>query len=71
MIINSRIDGEFNGTWDEIIYNLQNGQVWQQVGYRYNYRYIYVPRVKIEARGSVGIMNVDCSRETIKARMIN
>lgn len=46
-IIESQIDGEFTG-WDgETIFQLTNGQIWQQSDYTYMYRYRYRPRVMI------------------------
>ena len=66
--INSRIDDEFNGTEDEVVYMLQNGQIWQWVGYRY--RYTYARRVEIEVQGSIGVMTVDGFSEPIKVRRI-
>jgi hypothetical protein len=70
MIIRSRIEGEFNGTENETIFNLQNGQVWQQVGYRYRYHYLYAPRVEIDASGSRGTMTVAGFREPIEVRRV-
>lgn len=64
MTIRSRIDGEFNGTGDELVYKLRNGQVWQQVGYRYRYR--YSPAVTINTSGSRGVMIVDGFDDPIK-----
>ncbi|WP_237213003.1 hypothetical protein [Falsiroseomonas oryziterrae] len=46
-VLESRIDGEFQG-WDgETIFRLQNGQIWQQASYAYRYHYAYAPRVTI------------------------
>jgi hypothetical protein len=46
-IIESQIDGTFNG-WDgDSIYQLTNGQVWQQATYKYSYSYAYRPKVII------------------------
>jgi hypothetical protein len=70
MQVRSRIDGEFEGTDDEVVYQLQNGQVWQQVGYRYRYRYRYSPRVTIDATGSSGVMTVDGFGAVIKVRRL-
>jgi hypothetical protein len=46
-VIETRIDGEFNG-WDgETVYKLRNGQIWQQASYHYHYHYAYAPEVTI------------------------
>lgn len=70
MVIRSRIDGDFNGTENETVFNLHNGQVWQHVGYRYRYRYLYAPRVEIDASGSRGTMTVAGFPERIKVRRV-
>jgi hypothetical protein len=45
-VIESRIDGEFEGFDGDTIFRLQNGQVWQQID-QYHYHYAYSPRVLI------------------------
>lgn len=46
-IIESRIDGTFEG-WDgDTIFKLENGQIWQQDSYAYHYSYKYRPKVTI------------------------
>lgn len=46
-VVESRIDGEFKG-WDgEMSYRLQNGQVWRQCTYKYEYKYAYMPEAII------------------------
>ena len=46
-VIESWIDGEFKG-WDgKTLYKLQNGQIWQQSTYKYEYTYAYRPDVII------------------------
>jgi hypothetical protein len=58
-VIESTIEGEFNG-WDgETIFKLDNGQIWQQSSYSYSYKYSYRPKVFIFKVGSVYKMKVD------------
>jgi hypothetical protein len=58
-IIESQIDGEFEG-WDgETIFKLRNGQIWQQSSYAYTYHYAYAPKVVIYKSGSAFKMKVD------------
>lgn len=51
-VVESRIDGEFKG-WDgKSIYKLQNGQVWQQQTYKYEYKYAHIPEAIVYETGS-------------------
>ncbi len=70
MIISSHIDGAFNGTEDETLYKLRNGQIWQQLGYRYRYHYAWAPRVEVDANGTRGTMKVAGFRHPIPVRRI-
>jgi hypothetical protein len=46
-VIETQMDGEFEG-WDgETIFKLANGQIWQQTEYAYTYRYAFRPKVLI------------------------
>jgi hypothetical protein len=58
-LIESRIDGDFEGWEGDTIFKLQNGQIWQQSSYAYKYRYAYSPKVLIYRSGSVYKMRVD------------
>src|SRR5689334_11185258 len=58
-VIESQMDGEFNG-WDgETIFKLANGQIWQQSSYAYTYHYAYRPKVLIFRSGSLYKLKVD------------
>lgn len=58
-VIESQIDGTFEG-WDgNKTYKLTNGQVWQQAEYKYEYKYAYRPDVVIYNIGGRYIMAVD------------
>lgn len=58
-VIESNIDGTFNG-WDgETIFKLRNGQIWQQSSYAYTYHYAYAPDVMIYKTSGVYKMKVD------------
>ena len=53
-VIESQIDGEFQG-WDgETIFKLINGQIWQQSEYDYTYEYDYMPDVIIYGSSQCG-----------------
>ena len=46
-VIESQIDGDFEGWEGETIVKLINGQIWQQSEYHYEYHYSYMPNVTI------------------------
>lgn len=65
-VIESQIDGEFNG-WDgNTRYKLTNGQEWQQTEYHYCYKYAYRPDVMIYQIGGKSMMYVDGTQATVK-----
>jgi hypothetical protein len=50
-VVETQIDGEFNGWEGETIIKLMNGQIWQQTEYHYEYRYAYMPKVLVYPSG--------------------
>jgi hypothetical protein len=53
-VIESQIDGEFEG-WDgETVVKLTNGQIWIQMEYYYEYNYAYRPEVLVYKSPSGG-----------------
>jgi hypothetical protein len=58
-VIESQIDGDFEGWEGETIIKLMNGQVWQQSEYYYHYHYSFMPKVLIYRSGSGYKMKVD------------
>ena len=63
-VIESRIDGTFEGWKGNTKYTLTNGQEWQQAEYKYEYKYAYSPEVIICNVNGSYIMYVE---ETIVA----
>lgn len=58
-VIESQIDGDFEG-WDgDTIFKLTNGQIWQQSLYSYTYHYAYRPNVIIYPTSGGYKMKVD------------
>lgn len=57
-VIESQIDGDFNGWEGETVYKLMNGQVWQQASYTYSYSYSFMPKVLIYQDGGRYFMQV-------------
>jgi hypothetical protein len=69
-VIESQIDGDFEG-WDgETIFKLTNGQIWQQTGYDYTYSYAYMPEVTIYKTSGGWKMKVEDVEETIYVRRL-
>jgi hypothetical protein len=58
-VIESSIDGDFEGFEGEKVFKLLNGQVWQQMDFTYQYHYAYGPRVMIYQAGGRTMMKVD------------
>lgn len=69
-VIESRIDGDFEGWEGETIFKLMNGQIWQQVDYSYYYHYAFMPRVTIYKGGYGYIMKVDGVDSKIRVQRI-
>ena len=51
-VIESQIDGTFNGWSGNTTFKLRNGQVWQQTSYAYWYYYAYCPEIIIYEAGN-------------------
>ncbi len=64
-VIESQIDGEFNGWEGETIFKLINGQIWQQSSYSYTYHYAYMPEVMIYPSGGSCKLKVEDVEDTI------
>lgn len=58
-VIESQIDGEYEGWEGETILKLMNGQIWQQSEYYYEYHYAFMPKVMIYKSGIGYKMKVD------------
>ena len=65
-VVESKINGAFKGWEGDTIYELVNGQVWQQSHYKY--KYAYMPRVLVYNPGGGYIMKVKGT--TAKVRRI-
>jgi hypothetical protein len=58
-VVETQVDGEFNGWEGETIVKLMNGQIWQQTEYHYEYHYAYMPNVLAYPSGGGFKMKVD------------
>jgi len=69
-VIESRIDGEFEG-WDgDTVFKLANGQIWEQASYAYTYHYAYRPEVIIFLTAGGYKMKVEGVTDTIYVRRL-
>lgn len=69
-VIESRIDGEFEGWEGETIFKLMNGQIWQQVTYSYTYHYDYMPEVLIYPSQGFCMLQVEGIDKTIAVQRL-
>lgn len=58
-VIETQIDGDFEGWEGETIVKLMNGQIWQQTEYYYYYYYTFMPKVLIYRSGGGYKMKVE------------
>jgi hypothetical protein len=58
-VIETQINGDFEGWESETIVKLMNGQIWQQSEYHYYYHYAFMPKVLIYHDGGGYKMKVD------------
>ncbi|MHA6248175.1 hypothetical protein ACXYMU_09590 [Pontibacter sp. CAU 1760] len=69
-VIETTIDGEFEGWEGETIFKMMNGTIWQQASYSYTYHYTYMPRVMIYKKRGTYYMKVEDVSEEIAVRQI-
>lgn len=53
-VIESQVDGDFEGWEGETVIKLVNGQIWIQTEYYYEYHYAYMPEVLVYKSSSSG-----------------
>ena len=69
-VIESKVDGSFEG-WDgETIVKLANGQIWQQTEYHYRYHYAFMPEVLIFKSGGVYKMKVKGIEKAVRVKRL-
>lgn len=69
-IIESKIDGDFEGWQGETIVKLYNGQIWQQSKYYYHYHYAFMPKVLVFKSGSEYKMWVEGIKQAISVKRL-
>ena len=65
-VIESQIDGNFEGWEGETVVKLMNGQIWQQSEYYYHYHYAFMPKVLIYKSSGVYKMKVEGIKKTVR-----
>lgn len=69
-VIESHIEGDFEGWEGETIFKLDNGQIWQQSSYAYTYHYAYRPEVLIYRTSGGYKMKVEDVDDTIYVKRL-
>ena len=69
-VIESQIDGNFEGWEGETIIKLVNGQIWQQSEYHYHYHYAFMPKVLIFKSGTGFKMKVDGVEKAVGVKQL-
>jgi len=68
VVVKSRIRGSFQGWKGNGVYELENGQRWQQTRYCYRYRYKYRPRAEVIRQSGRHYLYVECMDKPIEVR---
>lgn len=71
IVVETEIDGVFEGWTGETIFKLRNGQIWQQSKYKYLYHYAYNPKIKICEDNGIYKMIIEGLEESIEVKLIN
>ena len=69
-VIESQIDGEFEGWEGETVVKLMNGQIWMQTEYHYEYHYAYMPDVLIYQSGGGWKMKVEGTDKAVRVEQL-
>lgn len=69
-VIETQIDGAFEGWEGETIVKLMNGQIWQQTEYHYHYHYAFMPDVLIYSSGGGYKMKVEGIDKAVGVRQL-
>jgi hypothetical protein len=64
-VIETQVDGDFEGWEGETVVKLMNGQIWIQTEYYYEYYYAFMPGVLIYHTSGGWKMRVDGIRKSV------
>ena len=70
LVAELRIDGEFEGFDEDMLFKLQNGTFWLQDEYKYWYHYAYRPTVELLKQGSRNYLRVKGHDQVVIVRQI-
>lgn len=65
-LVESQIDGDFRGWEGDTRYQLTNGQVWEQIEYKYEYKYSYMPTAYVYEGSAGAIMQVQGTHAKVR-----
>jgi hypothetical protein len=69
-VTRARISGDFSGWNGTTIVRLDNGQIWQQAEYYYEYHYAYAPKVILITRDDKTTLQVEGTRKSIRVQLL-
>lgn len=69
-VIETQIDGTFEGWEGETVFRMRNGSIWQQASYAYTYHYAYAPDVLIYSKNGITYMKVEGVDDEIQVRRL-
>jgi len=69
-VLETKIDGKFEGWEGETIFKMMNGAIWQQTSYAYMYHYAYMPNVIIYKKRGTYYMKVEGVDDEIQVKQI-
>lgn len=69
-VMETTIDGDFEGWEGETIFKMMNGTIWQQASYSYTYTYKFMPRVIIYKNSGQYYMKVEDMSDAIAVRQL-
>lgn len=70
-VVETQIQGQFNGWNGETIFKMLNGQIWQQASLGIHHHYIYSPKVLIYEVNGSWIMKVAEVDQTLQVKKLN
>lgn len=71
LVVESKIDGDFEGFDDGKLFPLYNGQYWLQKRYKYWYHYSYMARIKIHKYQNRFFLTKDGKDKCVEVELIN
>lgn len=69
-VIESQIDGDFEGWEGETIVKTTDGHIWQQTTYYYEYRYAFMPKALIFRAGDGYKMKVEGVEKSVEVKQL-